>query len=821
MNGGLLFSGNVRPYDKRTSINFTPDNPVTLKDKFSISFALSVWDKNTYGRIFRAHDNNGTSIWLSYAYHLNSDTSYLILAVNKNETAIKIPVPKDQLYRNNWFNIKLNFDLKHNNITASLNGKPAAHAEFKLPKALKLFIASGYSPEDKDSPRLALADFQIIAKNNVALHRWKLDEPAGNKAYDNLGNSDAEVENASWLAFRHMKWKQVDQFQFSRNDSYAITFDSLKQRILFFDEKYYVDYDVLTQSWTNIPYNNERPYLVNRVIYNHRKNVIQGYYWGQGQAALFDDQKCRWTRADSCRYAEERYYGHTTFVNPLNGDLMMFGGYGWFEFKNDLRKYNFTKKQWEKLHVKGDSISPRTQTLITPYKNNGEFLLIGGMGTNSGKQEEGVKLCYDVYLLNMADTTLKKLGEVKGDNHDLELMCYGIYHNDHSVYFPGFYRGKDSGRLYLHKLDLNKFIIHRYTPAISLKFNGNESFCFFRSKTDELYMIFNSLTKNDTALSSIYKIAFPPADYNAELISEYSDDDINNAVYGLMILAGLTLSAAAVYITRRKSASSKSDLSGYSAQLSEPEHFNPLNFFGALRIFNKSKTEITNNLSPKLRELLLLIILNMKTQGDVLTGISSEKLTLLLWPESDQQHAKNNRNSSMAKLRQFLHRADGMDIQYSEHGWLFTCQSDTDCDYLTYMKLKNDITRNIIDEHSLALYMGIVGKGRLLDDLSFEWLDPVKVCIESEVTAQCFTLASNDKLKDNPEIIIELMNIILRWDPINENALRLKISTLLGSGRNGEAYSAYELFCLEYKKVFDTDYTLPFRDLTPGPTQFL
>lgn len=247
----------------------------------------------------------------------------------------------------------------------------------------------------------------------------------------------------------------------------------------------------------------------------------------------------------------------------------------------------------------------------------------------------------------------------------------------------------------------------------------------------------------------------------------------------------------------------------------EPDSECFIYLFGNFNVLAKTGKEITHELSPKLKEILLAIILNMKVQGDVRTGISSEKLTLLLWPDSNPVRAKNNRNSSIAKIRAFLHKTGCMDLEFSEMGWLFNCNKLSACDYLYYLNLKNELLKKTGPaEDLLAAYIQIVGRGNLLSDISYEWLDPVKISVESEVISTCFKFISQNNLSTAAITGLNLMNVILRWDPLNENALQIKIRRLLELGRYGEAKSAYELFTLEYRKVFDKEYSISFKDLS-------
>ncbi|HEX2866977.1 MAG TPA: hypothetical protein VHO03_08030 [Ignavibacteriales bacterium] len=843
VSGGILLSGNKNvPFAKRTLVKFTPEKPIYLKDKFTLSFDVSIWTKSTYGRIFRAEDKNGFSIELPYAYHLNKDTSYIILVINKTETSIKIPLPDKELIRNNWFRIELLFDLKNNKIYARTNKGFIASVSVPLPKELNLSLSSGSIFQDFDSPRIALANVEIRNEYNQLIHFWKFEEIYGNKAFDSVSDTYAEVSNGEWLAPKHTKWIKAAKFKFPKIDSFGTAFDSVKQRLLFFDDDYFIEYNIISETFQKKKYNNKRPYHADNPIYNPYNNKIYSYYRGQGQVSIFNEEKRLWSSADSCKRGNEHYYNHTAFINPLNGDLLMFGGYGWFKFKNELRKYNFKTRKWEALKLKGDFIQPRKYAAITQYKSRSEFLIIGGEGTNSGAQEEGIRRYSDVFVLNMKDTSLKKIGEIKNKDRNFDFMNYAYYDKLHTVYFPAVNVFGELTHFYFYKLELNNFTITAIDSIVSDKANFEGASFFVKSSTNEFYININLKTSNyDSVICEIYKISMPPVDHKVfATIQSENEKRISSPQKYLFIFAGLAfiISFLIGYMAIRKRNINKklttkiinqsndsiddykkeivqinSEL-GISKDLEFKSHF-LINLFGSFRIMDRREKEITNELSPKLREILQLIILNMRVQGEAYTGISSEKLTLLLWPDSDPIHAKNNRNSSIAKIRAFLHKIDGLDIEFSENGWIFKTKVSNDCDYLKYLNLRNELSNNpqSINENSLKSYLTILSKGNLLANVSYEWLDPLKVSLESEVISDCFKLTSFYTFSQKPEIIKELMNVVLIWDPINENALRLKINKLIELGCYGEAKSTYELFTFEYQKTLETDYNLTFAEL--------
>lgn len=116
---------------ERTSLLLHEEAPIELEKSFSISFDIFFWDPDKFGPILRIEDSRQKEYRIVYSQFKDADTSNIeiIEPINKNSFSIKLL--KRNLIRNNWFNLKLNFNREknrieifhNNNFVGSLNTK--------------------------------------------------------------------------------------------------------------------------------------------------------------------------------------------------------------------------------------------------------------------------------------------------------------------------------------------------------------------------------------------------------------------------------------------------------------------------------------------------------------------------------------------------------------------------------------------------------------------------------------------------------------------------------------------------------------------------
>ncbi len=238
---------------------------------------------------------------------------------------------------------------------------------------------------------------------------------------------------------------------------------------------------------------------------------------------------------------------------------------------------------------------------------------------------------------------------------------------------------------------------------------------------------------------------------------------------------------------------------------------NSVKLFGTFQISTAKDGNLTGKFSPLLRQLLAFFILNQAETGD---GTGIKKLTDTFWPGVAPDKAKENRGANLKKLRRLLDDIEGIAISYQDKKWYFESGEDTRVDVFQYAGLKKLIRQQAASgqvEHDLTIdFLEVVRPGNILQNIEAEWLDAYKSAVADEVIGLLFLLL---KSVTSQELKIELARTILKFDPLNEEALKQMLTGFIGQGNHGQARQCYDDFCRKYLALYNEPYPVAFREI--------
>ena len=316
---------------------------------------------------------------------------------------------------------------------------------------------------------------------------------------------------------------------------------------------------------------------------------------------------------------------------------------------------------------------------------------------------------------------------------------------------------------------------------------------FFDGIVDDL--IFWNRALGDDEIRNLY-------DGNFEFVEGQGNPRIiwGTLVIGLMALLGL------IYKRKRYGGEStfKQGLSGISTMdLSR----NTIFMFGGLKVLDRNGTDITNQITPKLKELFVLLYLSTLKDKK---GISSEGLSVGIWPDLSRESAINNRGVSTAKLRQILSNVDGLSLKYNNQFWTLEVDDQVYSDYKVFL----DITRkkNINVDHLSE----ILKVGNFLPNVSKEWLDSYKFEVSNRIIDIYTPELEKQWVKKNYDLLIEHCEIVLTFDVVHETAIKYKIACLKNQKKHEQALKVYQAFIKLYKQFYNEDFSVSFNDFIPN-----
>lgn len=817
---GIKFHSKEVPKAERTSLLLNEGEPIELEKSFSISFDIFFWDPHKFGPILRIEDSRQKEYRIVYSQFKDVDTSYIeiIEPVNKNSFSLKLL--KRNLIRNNWFNLKFNFNREKNrieifhnsNFVGSLNTKIDDN-EFRFAFGIKDLN----SPQEFDCPAIAVKNI-LIKANAETKYYWQLNPFQQNPLSDNISGSEIKVFNHVWLYSDHKKWKLITEFKLqSEGIPKGIAYDSVNSRLFLDEGDKLIVYDILTGNQSANNYNTKSPAFWHELFYDHDKQLLYSVFKGKGKVSIFDLRKNEWLVKDTSTNAAGHYFGSAKFISHLDNQIYLLGGYGWYRTKNDLLRYNFINQEWEKVKLKKNEMNPSAWFSLAEGFKKGEYLIFGGFGNETGMQEDGFNISNDLYLLNLNDSTIKKLNLSLKNKFNFQLLHnYGYIDKSDSIFY--FLSQNEVGKgmnISLNSLNLksgeilplaNKFWEANYYKWMDVNL-------FYNQSTNEFISVVF-----DNKKVKLYSISYPPISETEKTFIQISTEEDNFILPVIIIATGLVSIIIVFFIIKSRKEKfvikEKLDFSNTeNLNYKKLQTKNSIKLFGGFFIYDKDGNEISTNLSPKLKEIFLLILL--KSFNNHRSGITSEELSSIIWPDSSPESVKSNRGVAVNKIRKMLSSVEGIQLEFSDKLWFISLANDAFCDYAEYKKIYNTHKKTgQLDNNLAENLLNILEGGEFLKAISYEWLDALKFAVNNEVIDLLKNFLDKDEIKAHPEKIIKICDTILSFDSVDQDAIKLKVLTLFNQGKINIAKNVFNLFVAEYKRIYDEPFPLTFKDLT-------
>ena len=251
--------------------------------------------------------------------------------------------------------------------------------------------------------------------------------------------------------------------------------------------------------------------------------------------------------------------------------------------------------------------------------------------------------------------------------------------------------------------------------------------------------------------------------------------------------------------------------------LKDTEYKEHILCFGTLKIKNKEHENIAKKLSPKLKKIFIIILLH-SSEGQ--KGISTAKLTELIWPGMTVKSAKNTRGTNIQNLRSALASCSEINIIFKDKFWFLEIGKKCYCDYhtaLNYLDLfsnKNNAVKEL--EEELPKFLELLKEGRLLMSSSDSWLDPFIVKFSNNIIKQCFESSKKLNIENHNELLYRIAEVVYIYDDLNEKALQLKLQSLIQQGKLSLARTVFDNFTKLYLKLYKEAYPNSFEAILSG-----
>ncbi|MDG3581049.1 hypothetical protein [Galbibacter pacificus] len=810
LNEGLYFASHEVIQDERTSLNITPDNPLFLKRGFTLEFDANFRKGDGYyGDIVRVIGDDKLNIDLVSNLNTNEANFWLVVKDTILFTVKWNEIPDGSFDK--WINIKLKINQEDSIISLSLNGH-TLHKRSKTIHGIKnyniVFGASNIKPFiTTDVCPMTLKNIKIFNHNSKLIRHWILGKHSkNNSVYDEISSKKALVYNPIWKIDRHLHWKKKREYTFDK--LIGIAKDNINNRIFFIDPKAVYAYHLNSNHIDTLKYTGH-PYFCqsNTFIYNKYTDELWSYNFDNEDINIFNIKNKSWS-INNTNCLETDFWHHNKLISPKDSSLITFGGYGHYRYKNIIKNIRIDKN-WTNYEIK-DSISPRYLS-GAGILDNDHFLIFGGYGSKTGRQEVNSEYYYDLYSINFNNFNISQKWKYTNtsDNPFVPLESLIIDQETRNFYTLVYNNSNFNTHLNLVRYSIDQPQQVLYQDSIPYNFLDVRSWgtLILNNKKNKL----TAVTASDNTIK-LYDLAYPPLLEN-EVFQDNPNYLINWErwlVFGMILI--LILFFIKQIISKFKQKENKiSHTANYPKKINylkgSKKRESAIYLLGGLQVYDREGKDITALFTPTLKSLFLLIVLyTVKNQK----GISSIKLTELIWFDKSESSARNNRNVNISKLRILLEKIGNIEITNDNTYWKVSMDENIYCDYIKTIQVLDSLSEHPLKEGTIVKLLQTVSAGEICPNIQIEWMDTFKVDFSNRVINGLEFIA---KSKTDPNLLNAIADCILKYDPLNEEAITLKCKSLYKIGKKGLAKQCYDIFRKEYEALLGTEFTKSFSNI--------
>lgn len=849
---GDLFTGNV------TSIDLNGGKAYKIEKKLIVEAEMTWLATDVRGYIFTIHDLNEVFIRINYLHIPEKDSAVLRVDFIKDGKEYFLTFNKNEFSRYKWHKFKVTLDPVRKKFGLDIGEKKLTCNYFK-DFGPDVNVTFGL-PFQGTSLRQELA---YIAVRNISLFAddkseyYPLYEVEGATARDTKSGNYANVKNGIWLNKLRYEPKEEEVFM---TQAYRKNYRELfnNDRAGFFGDTLYIFEDKILRL---LSLRDMRTYVekVSTMIHpasqfiNFENTFAATYCGGESQISVFDLQKRVWSKIDTSGQYEQGHYRSAIIYNSLAKEFWSYGGYGYYMFKDHIRKYVPESGKWVILPEKAHSkyfFAPGNSFFM---QGNNYLYIVGAEGSEDGRQPlDGNTFYNDIIRLDLRDTTFSRISTMNFDNRNWYIAGLMPYYNDDELIVLSMTRSANieqskAARLGFYHLTTSTGKVKLLNSRKILGYHGSRTAPYsesyseavkkvtFSSEREEIYFltsIYDS-TGQSRIILNVMKTPLMTQEEFEELraLSGYRPNDIAGAIYFVVFGgAGFFISGFILMKYARKKRVKRTVSNPETTSVISPERStvvikqkdmtrNFIRLFGEFQILNRNGDNVASQMTAKNKQVFLYILLNSIGSGtSVKRGVTSEQLGEVFWEDLPAASIKNNRNVNIKRIREAIADTDGLELVYQNQHFYFEVSEELGIDHLMIQSLTGKDEFENFSSEEFSLFLSIIEKGRFLDGLSHEWLDFYQDKINDKILYNlnaCF-----DEIIKNKDVNlkIRIAALILTYDELNERAFNFMLKHQINQRNIRSAHSAYEKFSRKFREETGKAYNLKFEDFLSDET---
>ena len=628
---GLYFKSHAVPAAERSTLYLDDNQPFSVTNDFSISFQIYIRaNEADYGSILHLKTDKGQLIRFSFVAGEQNHAPALML----NDEIIIIDKP---IELEKWINVSLNLRQKDNVIEIEYDKKKIS-STFPLQETNSVTITFGQMiGYQADVAPINLRDINIVQDGKLT-REWKLWKHNGNICYDEKEGAVARAIQPLWLIDNHIEWKTISKI--TTSNRIGVAFDARcalfyivsPQSVKVLDEDGTLKKEIAIRGgYPAVEY-------PNHLLYDTLSNALVSYSLTEDIISRFSFDDGTWSN-EKQNTKEASNYNHAKAFNPADSSFYFFGGYGFYKYRNDLYRMKSGIGKMEQIKY-DHPLYPRYSAAMAVVGD--ELYIFGGKGNKYGKQELSTHYYLGLYAINLKTKQSRIIWEKKDDNKETIMASSMYFEPSDSTFYAV---STDKGGT-LWKISMKSPVYTEVSKPInnSLDYQDCDFNLYFSPTHRKLFLVLDKILNNRTHDVKIYSINMPLV--NETDIRQETDEAGSgkwwNLLYVIGILAILACGAWLFYRSRSKRQATKlpatkekaSKPAAVSKDSSEnqaktvptmPEQGNEaapkeivnyydrsrssISLLGCFNVRDKEGNDITANFTPRLKHLLILLIL--------------------------------------------------------------------------------------------------------------------------------------------------------------------------------------------------------------------
>lgn len=825
--GGLSFRAYEYSKDERTSFILPGGNRhLKFKDYLSLSFDLRIRRKGEhFGYVCRMILGRRHSINLLLVNPVNEDP-YLCLIKDQQYLGKIAPRPGMDIHE--WNRIGIELIQKEDTLFVKENGsilfKETAAACGNCIKicfganALAPYTTSDVAPMDLRNVGIGLSPGRLN-------YEWPLEQAVADTLLPDVSRRmDAYIANPDWIIHRHTYWKHVRTLAFSSkafpvvDKAGSACYFVAKDRVVRYDlvrnaiKEYAfspdIDVERITNQFLSIPWGQKESRLV---YYDFEKP-------GSEPLSFFDFGKKEWS-VPIRRKRQSAYSQHSRFFSKADSSIVQLLGYGFHSYSHRLHKISLSGKL---LRKELEEISPRYLSAIA--ETDSAVYIYGGLGNDLGKQEYGVTHYRDLYKLNLRDYSLEKQWSVPEDLHGEVAASTLIVDEAGGGHAKGlfFNPGRFQSALVLKDLNLENGETQALGDTLPYTFLDVNSYAdlMYLPAEKSYYAVTVHRVEGNNYEANVYAIASPVLPLPRAAVRK------DSAGWRFLLVAAVALGLALLvgrsgYLRKKTSPATLQETSSgeatppaleteeevqeYSMPQAPTMNTTPgIYMLNGFQVINREGKDITGRFTPIMRQLLSVILLHSNQNNK---GISNVRLKELLWYDKSEESFSNNRSVNIRKIRLLLEEVGDTEISSANGYWYFFNKGGVYNDYEIASRLiRRMMPLEAVGKEDLERLLRLASSGPLLPNMQFDWVDGFKAEYSDSMISLLSKLRDSSRFAGDDRLKIRICNCILRFDSLDEEAVRVKCRSLVALKRIGIAYATFDQFQKEYRQVLNEDF---------------